>query len=264
MGCKGPLAWRPLGEENRKRERRRKKKVPETQVPSPLAEPTKGPGGWVPACPSDSSENSLQGQSSRERAEDLLTSSPARLLPLPPPLHFLFPSCCLSHSSSLPPRLVTQPPRPPHPHLPRVLSQGRGHPAGVTDALRPEPWAGGSVGGDREMDVGQRPGRTCLWSARLALCSCLWWDRGVCCRSQRTPSREGPSGMGLEGCIGDHQAAADRGGQEFFSPRWVGGAPSLEKRCDGSPGPASQGLASISSPQSCRGPPESPTCCPTA
>ena len=110
MGCKGPLAWRPLGEGNCKRERRKKKKVPETQVPSPLAEPPKGPGGWVPACPSDSSENSLQGQSSLERAEDLLTSSPARLLPLPPLLHFLFPSCCLSLSSSLPPRLATQPP----------------------------------------------------------------------------------------------------------------------------------------------------------
>ena len=39
--------------------------------------------------------------------------------------------------------------------------------------------------------------------------------------------------MGLEGCIGDHQAAADRDGQESSSPRWVGGAPSLEKRRDG-------------------------------
>ena len=46
MGCKGPLAWRPRREGNRKR---KKKKAPETQVKSPLAELAKGPGGCVPA-----------------------------------------------------------------------------------------------------------------------------------------------------------------------------------------------------------------------
>lgn len=44
------------------------------------------------------------------------------------------------------------------------------------------------------------------------------------------PSREGPSGMGLEGCIGAPQAAADRGGQESSSPRWVGPLPREEAR----------------------------------
>ena len=36
--------------------------------------------------------------------------------------------------------------------------------------------------------------------------------------------------MGLEGCIGAPQAAADRGGQESSSPRWVGPLPREEAR----------------------------------
>ena len=132
----GPLVWAvkvrwPGGLSGRGTARRKEEKkiAPETQVPSPLAEPPKGPGGWVPACPSGSSENSLQGQSSRERRRTcslpLLRASSLFLRPL----HFLFPSCCLS-LQLLPAPQAGDPATPSSLHPLRLLSQGRGHPAG--------------------------------------------------------------------------------------------------------------------------------------